>query len=347
MDTQADILIVDDTFENLKVLTEILKKENYKVRPAINGAIALEAIKQSLPDLIILDVKMPGMNGYEVCEILRKNEQCKSIPIIFISALNETNDKVKAFSSGGSDYIIKPFSCEEVKARVSTHLKIKRYQDKMEDMVAQALLKINALNQEIIDTQSELLVTISEICESRSQETGKHVKRVSEYSFLLAKYIGCSDEEAELIRLAAPLHDIGKVAIPDRILLKEGKLGDDEWEIMKTHAEIGYKILSSSSHRPLITTAAQIARDHHEKWDGSGYPRGLRGEEISIGGCIVACADVFDALISERCYKKGWTPEDVVAYLVAQSGRHFNPKLVEIFTKHHDEFQQIHRKYQE
>lgn len=338
----ADILIVDDTFANLQLLANMLKGEGYKVRPASSGAMALQAVAKKHPDLILLDIKMPEMDGYEVCTALKTNPETKGIPVLFISALSDVPDKIKAFNVGGLDYINKPFQFDEVKARVSTHLKLKAYQDRMEEQIAEGIKEINALNQEIINTQSELIFTLGEICETRSHETGLHVKRVAEYSFLLAELCGCKD--AELIRQASPMHDIGKVAIPDYILNKPGKLTADEWEIMKTHSRLGYDMLSVSQ-RPLLQMAATIAHEHHEKWDGSGYPRGLKGSDIHIAGRISAVADVFDALGSERCYKQGWVLDKILAHFEQEKAKHFDPLLVELLFKHLDQFIAIRDKY--
>ncbi|PXW89639.1 putative two-component system response regulator [Nitrosomonas sp. Nm84] len=346
MKNPPDVLIVDDTLANLKTLATILKEENYKIHPATSGKLALDSINHSLPDLILLDIRMPDMDGYEVCKIIRNMPSCNSIPIIFISALDDVSDKVKAFSMGGNDYIIKPFREEEVKARVATHLKIKCYQDKMEDLVAAALNEINALNHEIIETQGELLFRLSEVCESRSRETGSHVKRVSEFSYLFAKHYGCSNEEAELIKYASPMHDIGKIGIPDSILHKAGKLDPEEWRIMQSHPVLGYEILHGSP-RPLIALAAQIAYEHHEKWDGAGYPRQISGNEISLAGRIVACADVLDALSCARCYKPAWEIDMVMTYFREESGKHFDPSLVEILLSQQKEFLNIIDLYQD
>lgn len=340
----ADILIVDDTIANLQLLTDILKREGYKVRPAPNGRLALDAVAKKQPDLILLDIKMPELNGYEVCAALKNNPETKNIPVIFISALTEVNDKIKAFSVGGLDYINKPFQFEEVIARVSTHLQLKSYQDEMEDKVAEGVTKVEMLVQEIIDTQREIIFTMGEICETRSLETGQHIKRVSEYCYLLAHLAG--SEEAWQIKQASPMHDIGKVAIPDNILNKPGKFTDEEWRIMQTHSNLGYKMLCVS-HRPLLKMAAIIAHEHHEKWDGTGYPQGLKGENISLAGRVTAVADVLDALGNERCYKKAWPLDDILALFKEQSGKHFDPHLVDLLFKHLDEFLLIRDKYKE
>lgn len=340
----TDILIVDDTLPNLQLLTSILKEENYKIRPASSGAMALQAISKKIPDLILLDIKMPDMNGYEVCEELKRHEKTRDIPIIFISALSDITDKIKAFNIGGVDYINKPFQFEEVKARVKTHLKLQSYQREMAQQVADGVAEINALNQEIIDTQRELIFTMGEICETRSKETGLHVKRVAEYSYLLAQLSGCDENTASLIQQASPMHDIGKVAISDEILHKVTPFTPDEWEIMKTHAELGHSMLSVSK-RPLLQMAATIALEHHERWDGGGYPNGLAGENISLAGRITAIADVFDALGSARCYKKAWALPDILEFFKNGHGKHFDPRLMDLFFENLEQFLAIRDKF--
>lgn len=340
----ADILIVDDTLANLQLLASLLKEEGYKVRPANNGALALQAVAQKKPDLILLDIKMPEMNGYEVCAELKANPETKNIPVLFISALNDVADKLKAFNVGGLDYINKPFQFEEVKARVSTHLQLKAYEDDMEAQIAQGIRKIEDLNQEIIDTQQELIFTMGQVCETRSHETGQHVKRVAEYSHLLAKLYGY--EDLELMKQAASMHDIGKVAIPDSILNKPGQLTEDEWVIMKTHCQLGFQMLNVSQ-RPLFKLAATITLEHHERWDGSGYPNGLKGKEISVPGRITAIADVFDALGAMRCYKPARSLDEILAIFQHEKGKHFDPDMVTLFFDHLDQFVAIRNQYAE
>lgn len=340
----ADVLIVDDTLANLQLLLNILKEEGYKVRPANSGKLALQAIAQKKPDLILLDIKMPEMDGYQVCEALKNDPQTEAIPIIFISALSDANDKVRAFHVGGVDYLTKPFQVEEVKARVATHLQLKDYQENLEAKIALGLEEIRFLNQEITDTQHEVIIMLGAICEGKSFETAQHVKRVAAYSQLLARYSGLSDSEVELISQAAPMHDIGKIAIPDAILEKIGAFTAEEWELMKTHTTLGYQMLLASS-RPLFKTAATIALEHHEKWDGSGYPKGLKGEEIDIVGRITAVADVFDALDSARSYKKGWELAKILAFFKEQRGQHFDPVITDIFFANLDEFLKIRSQF--
>jgi len=342
LDIIADILIVDDTTENLQLLSNILKDSGYKVRPATSGKLALKAVETKQPDLILLDIKMPDMDGYEVCSILKNDPNTKDIPVLFISALSDINDKLRAFHVGGLDYITKPFQFEEVKARVSTHLQLKAYQNDMEAKVKAGVERVEVLTQEIIDTQREVIYTMGEICETRSHETGMHIKRVAEYCYLLAHL--ADSEDAWLIKQASPMHDIGKVAIPDEILNKPGKFTSEEWETMQTHSALGYKMLSVS-HRPLFKMAASIAFDHHEKWDGTGYPRGLKGKEISFAGRICAIADVFDALGSDRCYKKAWPMEEIIEYFKEQRGKHFDPQLIDLFFTSLDDFLSINHKF--
>lgn len=335
--TSADILIVDDTLANLQLLANILKEDGYKVRPAINGSLALRAVAQKKPDLILLDIKMPDMDGYQVCQILKENPATHDIPVIFISALSDANDKVRAFSMGGVDYLTKPFQFEEVKARVATHLQLKDYQENLEAKIQAGLAEISLLNQEIVATQRDVIIMLGSICEGRSAETGLHIRRMAAYCHFLAKCYGLDQETAELIKEAAPMHDIGKIAIPDAILEKPGPLNAEEWEVMKTHAELGYQMLISSN-RPLFKMAATIAHEHHEKWNGLGYPRGLKGEEIHIAGRLSAIADVFDALDSRRCYKKNWELKDSLALFKEQRGQHFDPDLVDALFANLDEF---------
>ena len=344
MDRVADILVVDDTVANLQLLSNLLKEEGYKIRAARSGELALRAVQHVKPDLILLDIKMPEMDGYEVCRLLKETPEHRDIPILFISALTDAEDKVKAFKMGGVDYIAKPFQIEEVKARVATHLQLKDYHDHLAEKVRDGLSEIELLNQEMIATQSEVIFTMGEICETRSHETGMHVRRVSEYAYLLAKLAEVDD--AELIKETAPMHDIGKVAIPDNILNKPGPLTTDEWTVMKTHSLLGYQMLSGSD-RPMFKVAAMIALQHHEKWDGSGYPGGLKGEDIHIAGRIVAIADVFDALGNDRCYKKAWPLEQILQLLNEGKGRAFDPHLIDLFMHNLEKFIEISVKFSE
>jgi len=335
----ASILIVDDNEVNIDSLIEILE-DRYEIYAATSGLDALDLLSEEDIDLVLLDIMMPQMNGYEVCKKIKSNPLTKDIPVIFITASTDEESIEKAYSVGGSDYINKPFKVKEIISRVANQLLLSNKQKTLERIIAKKTQKIQEMNIELIKTQEEIILTLGIAAESRSKETGNHIKRVAKYSYLLAKYYGLDEELAQKIYKASPLHDLGKIAIPDNILNKPAKLTNEEYEIMKTHAQIGYDILKNSK-RELLKTAAIIAYEHHEKWDGSGYPRGLKGKEISIEGRITALADVFDALGSDRCYKKAWPDEKIFELIENERAKHFDPDLVDIFFEHLDEFLKI------
>jgi len=335
----ASILIVDDNEVNIDSLIEILE-DRYEIYAATSGLDALDLLSEEDIDLVLLDIMMPQMNGYEVCKKIKSNPLTKDIPVIFITASTDEESIEKAYSVGGSDYINKPFKVKEIISRVANQLLLSNKQKTLERIIAKKTQKIQEMNIELIKTQEEIILTLWIAAESRSKETGNHIKRVAKYSYLLAKYYGLDEELAQKIYKASPLHDLGKIAIPDNILNKPAKLTNEEYEIMKTHAQIGYDILKNSK-RELLKTAAIIAYEHHEKWDGSGYPRGLKGKEISIEGRITALADVFDALGSDRCYKKAWPDEKIFELIENERAKHFDPDLVDIFFEHLDEFLKI------
>jgi len=344
--SQYEILLVDDKKENLELLDSFLVGNGYRIRSALSAKMAFMSIEARLPDLILLDIEMPEINGYEVCKTLKSNPKTKDIPIIFISAHNDVESKITAFKLGGVDYISKPFANEEVVARVKTHLKLIDYQHHLEQKVQTGLTKIKLLNNELELTQNEMIVTLGTIMEKRDADTGKHVIRVAKYSQLLAKLYGLDDQCIELIYKASPFHDAGKVAIPDNILNKPGKFEPNEWEIMKTHTTKGYDIFKDSK-KPVLKMAATIAQEHHEYWNGKGYPRGLKGENISIAGRIVILADVLDALTNKRVYKDAWSFEESVKFIEEEKGKVFEPKIVELFLKHIEEFKHIYESLKE
>lgn len=448
---QSKILIVDDTPKNIQLAANVLKSEpEYSVLYATNGPDALQILEEKEIHLILLDIMMPEMDGYEVAKRVQENPKTIEIPIIFLSANSDAKSIDLGFQSGGSDYLTKPFIANELKNRVRTHLELfhaknalkfkldeqlalleqyKRVVDKnsivsktdtkgiityvndkfceitgysREELIGKShnivrcecmpklfykemwdtikakkswngilrnkrkdgtvysvdamvmpildtngevveyissrhdVTEIFELKDELAQTQSEVLYTLGELGETRSKETGAHVKRVAELSYFLAKHYGLSEQEAELLRSASPMHDIGKVAIPDSILLKPAKLDTDEWMTMQKHTTYGYEIFKISQ-RPLLQAAAIISHEHHEKWDGSGYPRAIAGEDIHIFGRITALADVFDALRSDRVYKEAWSCEDTLTFIKEQRGKHFEPKLVDLFFENLDE----------
>nr|CRH05694.1 Putative Response regulator receiver modulated metal dependent phosphohydrolase [Candidatus Magnetococcus massalia] len=317
------ILIVDDTPENLDVLGGILRK-TYKVKAALNGEKALRiASMDPKPDMILLDVMMPEMDGYEVCERLKGDPGTKDIPVIFVTAKTETEDERRGLELGAVDYITKPISPPIVEIRVKTQLALYNQQRELERMV-------QVRTKELLETRLEVIRRLGRAAEFKDNETGLHVIRMSHYSRLMADSMNISEAWTDLVFHASPMHDIGKIGIPDAVLLKPGKLDDDEWDIMRRHPEYGFEIIGEHSSE-LMQMSREIAINHHEKWDGTGYPNGLKGEEIPLSARIVAIADVFDALTSERPYKKAWSVEKAVAIIDEGAGTHFDPQLVPVF----------------
>jgi putative two-component system response regulator len=306
------ILAVDDEATNLQLLRQILQ-DHYRLLFAKDGARALELAHQERPQLVLLDVMMPGMSGYEVCAALKADPATAAIPVIFVTALTDTDDEVEGFEAGAVDYITKPVSPPIVRARVRTHLSLVR----MEELRA---------------TRLEIVQRLGLASEYKDNETGLHVIRMSHIARVLGLAAGMSEQEADDLLHAAPMHDVGKIGIPDRILQKPGPLDPDEWKVMQRHALIGAEIIGEHAHG-MLALARNIALTHHEKWDGSGYPNGLAGAAIPLEGRIAAIADVFDALTSVRPYKKAWTEEAALDFLVEQKGRHFDPALVDLFTE--------------
>ncbi|MCG9728291.1 two-component system response regulator [Shewanella sp. Isolate13] len=319
---KATILVVDDTPENIDILVGILGRD-YRVKVAIDGPKALALASKTTPDLILLDVMMPGMNGYEVCKRLKQEPLTSHIPVIFVTALTEVADETQGFELGAVDYITKPVSAPVVKARVKTHLALYDQKRLLEQ-------EVKARTKELEETRFEIIRRLGRAAEYKDNETGLHVVRMSHYARLLAVQSGLPERYCELIYNAAPMHDIGKIGTPDSILKKPTKLDDIEWQEMQRHAEIGAEIIGEHKD-PLLEMARRIALSHHEKWDGSGYPYGLSGEDIPIEGRIVAIADVFDALTSIRPYKKAWTVEATMALIEDEAGKHFDPELVRHF----------------
>ncbi len=304
------ILIVDDEPNNLNVLKQILGSE-YNLMFANNGQKALEIVYKHKPNLILLDIMMPNLDGYHVCEVLQSSEETQSIPVIFVTAMGDIEDEARGFDVGAVDYIMKPISAPIVQRRVRTHL---------------SLVRMNELER----NQKAATFMLGEAGHYNDTDTGVHVWRMSAYAKIIAEKIGWDEEKVELLEMAAPMHDTGKIGVPDTILKAPRKLTTEEWRIMKTHTEIGHRILSMSPN-PLFQMAAEIALYHHERWDGGGYPTGLSGEDIPESARIVAIADVFDALTMKRVYKDPWTTEEAIDKILSESGAHFEPRLVEVF----------------
>lgn len=345
--TIPNVLIVDDVPENLRVLAGVLGKQGFRCRPVPRGRLALSAARHEPPDLILLDVNMPEMDGYEVCRQLKGDDALRDIPVIFISALEETEDKLRAFEAGGVDYVSKPFHIPEVIARITTHLKLRALQKELErhnhrlsDLVAEQV-------KDISNAQRATIVALAKLSEARDEDTGAHLLRVRRYCRALATHLAgrnafpgqIDGAFIDLIDWASPLHDIGKVCIPDAILLKRAPLNAEEWSVMKTHAALGAATLESVlavyPGNRLLRVGAEIARSHHERWCGGGYPDGLVGDAIPLSARIFNVVDQYDALRSVRPYKPAFSHEDAVRTIVLGDGRtqpdHFDPRVLAAF----------------
>lgn len=358
----ADILIVDDTPANLRLLASMLAQRGYKARPVPSGALALQAVKSQPPELILLDINMPGLNGYEVCRQLKADEKTREIPVIFLSALGETEDKLNAFAAGGVDYISKPFQFEEVDARITTHLKLRQLQKQLEDHNRHLSRLVEAQVKKIPDSQLATIFALAKLSESRDEDTGAHLFRVRGYCRAIATHLFrggpyASDVDERFIEnlyFSSPLHDIGKVSIPDAILLKKGPLTPEEWAVMKTHTTLGAAtldvVLEQYPDNEMVRMGREIARSHHERWNGTGYPHGISGEAIPLPARIFAMADQYDALRSTRPYKRGFTHDETVKIIVEGDGRtmpeHWDPVILAAFREVETEFLGIWDSYE-
>lgn len=329
-----NILVVDDEKDNIKIVTTILNSSGYRTKSASDGLSTLRLVKSEKFDLILLDIMMPMLNGIETCKYLKKDPSTSSIPVIFLTASDDAKTLTKAFSVGGSDYIKKPFFKEELLARINSKLKLRDYEKNLE-------LKVQKRTKDIADTQVKLMQTLGGIAEGHSKETYLHVMRVAEFTYRLAILIGIDEEEAQILKNASSLHDIGKLGVSNYLLHKKDILTEHEYKEIKKHAILGAKMLKHSQ-LPLFKAATIVCEQHHEKWDGSGYPKGLKGRNIHVYGRIVAIADVYDALSFKRSYKDSWSQTEVLKFMKDMSAKHFDPALIDIFFKHIDEFLSIY-----
>jgi putative two-component system response regulator len=351
MNNRSTILIVDDVKENLDILVELLGEE-YDVRVCMDGPSTLKEVPRLLPDLILLDVMMPGMDGYEVCRRLKEDESLATIPVIFLTAMNQEEDENKGLGVGAVDYITKPFAPNLVKLRIQNQLELKKHKDRLEDLVKERTKELQVAHEATIQSMGIL-------AEYRDPETGGHIMRTRTYVKHLAEYLyACypdrfdlNPKKIQLLFTSAPLHDVGKIGIPDNILLKPGKLTEDEFEHMKMHSRFGADAIAKTENilggSSFLYYAREIAHFHHEKWDGSGYPDKLSGEDIPLSARIMAIADVYDALISRRPYKEPFSHEKAVGIILDGKGKHFDPVLVDSFQVIHSEFDMIAKNFQD
>ena len=333
---KSNILIVDDEPGNLDTLRSILHSY-YQVSVAIDGKSTLDLVAKTPPDLILLDIMMPEMDGYEVCRRLKSNSQTAQIPVIFITTMGSSEEEFMGLELGAVDYITKPVNSMIVQARVRTHLMIYQQHQICEEKVGERTKELRAARHEVVE---RLKIAAS----WRDNDIGLHVKRMAAYSVALARKFGWDQELCDLLLHAAPMHDIGKIGIPDGILLSTDQLTSKEWAVMKDHSRIGAEILGEGASS-LMRMSREIAISHHEKWNGLGYPAGLKEEAIPMSGRIVAIADVFDALTMKRPYKKAWSTNKAFALITEEAGKHFDPKLALLFLEIRDEILKIREQF--
>jgi putative two-component system response regulator len=324
------VLIVDDEYIGRETLQSVLEGEGYELEMAENGFQAIEKAKKLLPDVILLDIMMPGMTGFEVCQRIRSDPQIAEIPIIVLTALDDRESLLNALKAGADDFISKPFDRYELRARLLGITRLNRYQKLLQERA-----KLREAHAQLLDAYEATIAGLSHALDLRDRETEGHSRRVTELTVRLAGALNMSDEEIKHLRRGALLHDVGKIGIPDSILHKPAELTDEEWAIMRRHPQFAYDMLSAIEY---LRPALDIPYSHHERWDGTGYPRGLKGEEIPMVARLFAVADVWDAVTSNRPYRGAWTEEEAFAYIREQSGKHFDPKVVDLFFSVIDEY---------
>jgi putative two-component system response regulator len=352
------VLVVDDTADNLSLMAALLK-DTYRVKVANSGEKALKIVQgDSPPDLILLDIMMPGMSGYEVCQLLKSSDATRCIPIIFLTAMTAVEDEKKGLELGAADFITKPISPPIVMARVATQLQVKAAADFLRDQNAYLENEVAKRTAELSAVQDVTIMAMASLAETRDSDTGNHIRRTQYYVKVLAEKLSThprfrsylTTSAIDTLFKSAPLHDIGKVGIPDRILLKPGKFTPEEFEIMKSHTTLGRDAIVRAEQQlnlkvDFLNCAKEIAYFHQEKWDGSGYPTGASGDAIPISARLMALADVYDALISRRVYKEGMPHERAAAIIVEGRGTHFDPDMVDAFVDLQDEFRAIALQY--
>lgn len=341
---RVKILAVDDEPFNLDLIDlAFMSFENVDIINAVNGQDALDKLEDTNPDVILLDLRMPVMNGIDVLKHLKADNKLRNIPVIVITANSE--EKHAALEIGANDFLAKPVDTEELTLRTFNHVELYKHKKHLNQLVEQKTAELSAALSLAKKTEYEISLRLGLASEYRDLETGMHIKRMSQYSALIGRLSGMSAEDIELLLYAAPLHDIGKIGIPDAILLKPGKLDEKEFAIMKQHAAIGGLMLQDGEEYPIIKMGQIIATQHHEKYNGLGYPKGIEGEDIHIFARIVAIADVFDALSSERVYKKAFPLEKALSIMKDGRGTHFDPTLLDLFIENIEKVLEIQKEF--
>ena len=341
------ILVVDDEPANVKLLSKTLVMAGYQqIVPTTESGEVMDLCRRHQVDLVLLDLAMPGLDGFDILELLRVEGGAHPVPVLVLTAQADRVSRIRALQAGARDFVTKPFDAVELVSRVNNLVEVRQYHKSLAEQNRLLEEQVRQRTRELHDTRLEIIRRLGRAAEYRDNETGLHIIRMSNYSQLLGRAAGLSEAQAEMLLQASPMHDLGKIGIPDEILLKPGRLDPDEWLVMKTHAAIGARILAGHESE-LLKMAAQIALSHHEKWDGSGYPEGLRGEEIPLVARAVAVADVFDALTSERPYKKAWPDEKAIDEIRRCVGSHFDPALGRCFEEVLPQMLEIKQRYAE
>lgn len=346
----ARALVVDDEERNRRVLSAMLEVEGYVVLEAGDGERALELARQNPPDIVLLDIMMPGMDGYQVARALKADEATRSVPIIMVTALHDRGSIVKALEAGAEEYVSKPVDRWELRVRVKNLLRLKEYGDFLADHNRILDAQVKERTRQLVSSYRETIATMTRAASYKDEETGAHVSRISFYTVELAQALGMDAEFCDVIHYASPMHDVGKIAIPDAVLGKPGSFEPHEWEIMKTHAALGGKLLRGTDS-PYLVMGAEIADGHHERWDGSGYPAGLAGEAIPISARLMNICDQYDALRSKRPYKPAFSHEKALEIITVGDGRtmptHFDPAVLAAFTGCVGRFREIFEAHEE